>query len=479
MSCGMEGSTRRRSNPQSAFSQATRLRRACGTCSSRIFPSLPMLMTSFWTASLSATLNRPTMLLSSRPLSRVSNAVIIKTKWMLFGPLPHILPLIYVGPSLIELVDEYKFVGIWFTSTTRQIFSKHYSVKASKARSVSYATFSVESFVGVLPPREGLLLYKARVDPHLTFGCEVVLDVDHVLGPTLDAPQNHFLRRLLGLNRRSMLAVLFTETGMMPIRYRRALLALRYAQGFAAIPADVEDIPRASFRESLRIAGQGHSCWASDLHWVLSSLPVPVALDYAALLTAEGIDGIMKEVEAACDGALKSEIDGLVKTQFLKNRLESDDNGKLVAVTRRFRHYLRLVNAPHRVAYTRLMLSDHRLAVEGLRHGNRVWRFVERELRLCRFGCAAVEDECHALLVCGGHPSLTGLRAHFLRDAYALRPDLRQQVQTMAAGDFLMIIVHCRDVTKRLAKFVYDIFAVFEQTEMLVPASHYIHGGVQ
>ncbi|KAJ7126658.1 hypothetical protein C8R46DRAFT_831506, partial [Mycena filopes] len=325
---------------------------------------------------------------------------VLKTQWMLFGPLPRILPVVYVGPSPIELVSEYKFVGLWFTSTTRHIFSKHYSVKASKARSMSYATFSVESFVGVLPPREGLLLYKARVDPHLTSGCEVVLDVDRTLASSLETPQNHFLRRLLGLNRRSMLVVLFTETGIMPIRYRRALLALRYARGFAEISDDVEDIPRAAFRESLRIAGLGHCSWAADLHWVLASLPVPVVLDSSHLLTVEGIDGLMEKVEAACDNALEREVAALIKTRFLKNRLEPDNDGNLKAITRCFRQYLRLVNSAHRIAFTRFLLSDHRLAVEGLRHGNRVWRYVERELRLCRFCHVAVEDEPHALLVC-------------------------------------------------------------------------------
>jgi hypothetical protein len=176
----------------------------------------------------------------------------------------------------------------------------------------------------------------------------------------------------------------------------------------------------------------------------------------------------------ACDGALQSDIDSLVKTQFLKNRLEPDDNGILTTVARRFRDYLRLVNAPHRIAYTRFLLSDHRLAVEALRHGNRVWRFVERELRLCRFCRAAVEDESHALLVCMGHPALTGLRADFLRDMYTVDPNWRTQVQAMSAHNFLMRMVRCRDATKRLARFVYDVFTVFEQEELLIPRTHFI-----
>ncbi|KAJ6504458.1 hypothetical protein DFH09DRAFT_895876, partial [Mycena vulgaris] len=123
-------------------------------------------------------------------------------------------------------------------------------------------------------------------------------------------------------------------------------------------------------------------------------------MDSLALLRVEGIEGLVDDVEAACDGALESKITGLIKTQFLKNHLEVDDNSNLATITLRFRHYLSLMNAQHRIAYTRFMLSDHRLAVEGLRHGNHVWWHIERELRLCRFCRAAVEDECHAFLVC-------------------------------------------------------------------------------
>ncbi|KAJ7094229.1 hypothetical protein C8R43DRAFT_908025 [Mycena crocata] len=210
--------------------------------------------------------------------------------------------------------------------------------------------------------------------------------------------------------------------------------------------------------------------WATDLHHVLASLPVPVNLDSPKLLTAEGIDGLIEIVGTACENALRQEIDTLVKTHFLKNRVEFENRGTSTPL--RFRHYLRLVSAPHRIAYTRFLLSDHNLAVEGLRHGNRVWRFVEREFRLCRFCCRAVEDECHALLVCTGHPSLTGMRADFLRDVFAMRPEFLMHVQTVAPYDFLVGLLHCPDVTKRLAHFVYDILMVFEQKEMRIPPTH-------
>ncbi|KAF8155042.1 hypothetical protein K438DRAFT_2076921 [Mycena galopus ATCC 62051] len=179
----------------------------------------------------------------------------------------------------------------------------------------------------------------------------------------------------------------------------------------------------------------------------------------------------MDSVVSACELDLQRQISELVKTQFLKHRLERDAAGNMVTVTLCFRHYLRLVSAPHRLAYTRFLVSDHNLAVEELRHANRLRRYVERELRLCRFCHAGIEDECHALLVCTGHPLLSRLRADFLHDVFMSQPDLRSLVSTATAYDFLLTLIDNHNVTPRLAKLVYDVFAVFEEKDVWVPPS--------
>src|SRR6202044_3681248 len=99
---------------------------------------------------------------------------------------------------------------------------------ASKACRVACACFALNSFIGTLPPKEGRQLYMARVDPMLTIGCEVVLDVEDALVQELMDVQHLFLRRLLGVGQHSMLATLFTETGILPLRFRRAKLAIGY-----------------------------------------------------------------------------------------------------------------------------------------------------------------------------------------------------------------------------------------------------------
>ena len=182
-----------------------------------------------------------------------------KSKWMIFGPLPNILPTLRLGDLIVELVYEFKYVGIWLTSTTPNIFSRNYSVKASKARNSSNAAFAMKHRIGSLPIKEGLTLYMARVDCYLTSGADISLDVDtRMIEEHLDT-QHTFLRRLLGINSRSMLAGLFTETGLMPIRIRRLLLALGRLHYLVSLGADSSRVVRVALMDSLDLFRTGHS----------------------------------------------------------------------------------------------------------------------------------------------------------------------------------------------------------------------------
>jgi hypothetical protein len=80
-------------------------------------------------------------------------------------------------------------------------------------------------------------MYMARVDPHLTFGCEASLDTCATGIGLYEEVQKRFSRRLLGLPHRSPREPLYTETGMLPIRHRRVILALTYLQYLLSLPS--------------------------------------------------------------------------------------------------------------------------------------------------------------------------------------------------------------------------------------------------
>ncbi|KAJ7577659.1 hypothetical protein C8J56DRAFT_732504, partial [Mycena floridula] len=68
----------------------------------------------------------------------------------------------------------------------------------------------------------------ACVDLHLISGCDIIIDVDLKSLEHLECVQKAALRRILDLSKWSLVIALFTELGLLPIRYQHLILALRY-----------------------------------------------------------------------------------------------------------------------------------------------------------------------------------------------------------------------------------------------------------
>ncbi|KAJ7440678.1 hypothetical protein FB451DRAFT_1415048 [Mycena latifolia] len=149
--------------------------------------------------------------------------------WIIaFGPLPDVLPKFFLSGHDVRYADCVCYVGLTFKSTSHNIFVSHYTAKAATARRAGYTVLGIEAYSADLPPKEGKLLYMACIDPHLVSGADIVVDVDDKALAYLEKVQNAFLRRLLGLGAYSMRAPLFTELGLVPLRYRRLISAIRY-----------------------------------------------------------------------------------------------------------------------------------------------------------------------------------------------------------------------------------------------------------
>ncbi len=76
----------------------------------------------------------------------------------------------------------------------------------------------------------------ATVDPHLMSGCDVAIAIDPGSSIELERVQITFIRCLLGIAKRSAVVMLFSETGMSPIKFRRLTLTLRYWQYTLSLP---------------------------------------------------------------------------------------------------------------------------------------------------------------------------------------------------------------------------------------------------
>lgn len=102
-----------------------------------------------------------------------------------------------------------------------------------------------------------------------------------------------------------------------------------------------------------------------------------------------------------------SEIETSAKLPLLRGRLHENYFQQAQprdAPIQTFRAYLKLDGREHRTAMTRLLVSDHMLAVKRLRYEG-----VPHEDRLCRLCFVEVEDEMYALFGCNGNEELPQL----------------------------------------------------------------------
>ncbi|KAJ7864656.1 hypothetical protein B0H13DRAFT_2353537 [Mycena leptocephala] len=201
---------------------------------------------------------------------------------------------------------------------------------------------------------------------------------------------------------------------------------------------------------------------------MLRRLPTAIVLGADDLLCSETIDAIRKEVITIVDTDLQRDIDRLVKTHLLRNRVESGKDKSLGQVSRRLRHYLTDVAVPaHRKAMTGLLLGDHNLSVERLRYGARYRMPVPREFRLCRFCRGSVEDEVHALFECAAEPRLIEFRADFLGRLAERDPGLRALYGSIPNYEFFARYIH-------LVLFALGLFTVY-CTKKLRDMAHMLH----
>ncbi|KAF7331487.1 Reverse transcriptase domain-containing protein [Mycena kentingensis (nom. inval.)] len=396
-----------------------------------------------------------------------------KSHFMIHGPLPSPIPSLRVAGQPIALSKESKFAGVWISSVSANIFEPNYSIYAGKARNAANTIFSVRHRTGQIPVDVGINLYNARVDCYLIRAADIAIDVDGLVH-MLEEVQRDFLRRLLGVGSRSLLAPLFTETGVMPIRYRRLILALKRVRYLTKL--DFDRIPHRAFRDSIDLWQEGKPCWIADIAIALNSLPTPIITSPADFMHERNVDDLIQEVTRVVDQDLQRQIDESPKCRLLWGRLESVGDRKLGPVARRRRHYLTMVaNADHRIALTRLIFSNHCLSIELLRYPTRYRAAIPRDMRLCRFCLASVEDEPHALLGCEADLTLRDLRDAFLREVFAADSSLRTKYALESDLEFLRSLLASRKTIVRFAKFVHDVLHRFRCLPAFVPNGFNFH----
>ncbi|KAJ3822387.1 hypothetical protein F5880DRAFT_1484214, partial [Lentinula raphanica] len=295
----------------------------------------------------------------------------------------------------------------------------------------------------------------------LTHGCEVIIDTNKSSLSLLEDAQHLILRRLLGLSRNSILAPLFTETGIMPIRPRRVILALRYLAYILDLAHD--HYAYLALLEKMRIFFlMGERSWLSDLDWAIQNLPgSSSSLPCLDALSTQSITALSKAVTDSTMSSLQLFIDQSPRLALLQNRQEPHKDGTKSRPVCSLRHYLTLVRSPdHRVTLTKLLCGDLTpVTFHASPASAPPLPVCDHQAKGCRACHLPLQPESpqHVLLQCQFIPELVDLRNGFLTRMslhFPLPHSLR--FDHASATHYLKLFVFNWDSVVETAKFIHE-----------------------
>jgi hypothetical protein len=226
------------------------------------------------------------------------------------------------------------------------MFESHYPEKTSTTR---YCAQGLDNSTGQLTPKEYKQLYIARVD------CDHILAVWYVHVKELCNVQVSFLRQILNVH---MLAPLFTETRIMPLRVRCYLVLLGYHQYLLGLA--LPHLARACLNSSIELAARGKKSWFGNLCTAASKLPFECPPPQIQDATPESIKAYAKSVEVLALQWLQCQVDSSDKLYLLHGHREPQKDNPPVTISLYLRHYLSMVrNQRYREALTSVMIVTH------------------------------------------------------------------------------------------------------------------------
>ncbi|KZV77913.1 hypothetical protein EXIGLDRAFT_693775, partial [Exidia glandulosa HHB12029] len=263
---------------------------------------------------------------------------------------------------------------------------------------------------------------------------------------------------------RSQRCVLFSETGLAPIRWRRLELQLEYLQHCLSLPDS--HLAHSAAKELVVLHAAGRKGWMSKLEDDLQALRVTVPANW----DAAAVTHLIARLNTAIHSASALEIAESSKLDLLQTRANYRNGDTRRPPAMAFRDYLRVASRELRVALTKLLLSDHPLAVERLRWRNGRTYDIPRAMRLCRFCNQDLEDTLHALFVCRSSDDLVASRRSFWARVTHLggTADL-QTLRTMAHSDLFHYLCASETGAEVLGFHAVQTLAAYSRTPMKIP----------
>jgi hypothetical protein len=195
--------------------------------------------------------------------------------------------------------------------------------------------------------------------------------------------------------------------------------------------------------------------------------PVPIQCPQSLQLDQEFVDELIKALEHSMAAWINEGMDSQ-KMYLLWGRKEPRKDGALFHKTLHLWHYLLLPVADHRKALTRLLLSDHGLALEQMRQG---YVYIPCDQRLCRLCENFIESPEHALLECRASSQLITLCEVFTQEICQQMPVFLSPQRPHSTLESLKLIIANRATISLVARYTYDVLQLFDSFPMYSPSA--------
>ncbi len=330
---------------------------------------------------------------------------------------------------ILERVDEYKYLGVWFKSTGLTQFTL--KKRAELGNSAKFSLINSLRNLN-LELKLNLSLFDTLVTSVLFYGVEVwgyLKTKNHI-----ELVHTSFLRQTLKVRKSTPLLTLYGETGRIPLSCFATLRMIRYWSKLVNLPDD--RYAKVAYKDALDLyhTNPDYSPWCSFILKALRQISMHGHFDFSSV---PNLHNFYNTAKTRLFEKYKKEWQNEI------SRLSSLDNYMKFKPSHGLEHYFSVVsNKKHLTALCRFRLRSHNLAIELGRHKN-----MPRDRRICNYcDMDQIEDEIHFLLFCP-------LYEEFRRPLIPLISELNTH-------DAFVFLLHSTapEVLKLVAKFIYLAF---------------------
>ena len=274
-----------------------------------------------------------------------------------------------------------QFTTMYTTITKKGSFNKTLIELSNKANRAIYA-LNAKVKLNKLPIKTVLYIFDLAIVPILLYACEIWLpynnfNYDKWESNEIEKTHTQFIKRILGVNRTTTNVLARGEVGRYHLQRQaliRNILCIQYMKG-----KQEEEIVRQAYNYELT---RNHT-------------EITILSSIRTLLCQENEEDISKAKQKDLKQILDQNFTQNWRTKV--NACQKGETYRLIKDNIKYETYLHGVkNRKHRVAMTKLRVSDHNLMIE---QGRRMRPPIPREQRLCPI-CKSLENETHFLLTC-------------------------------------------------------------------------------